>query len=35
VDATDERERLARERSKLFDQETERYDRCRPTYPDV
>src|SRR3954454_8312130 len=26
---------LAHERSKLFDQEAERYDRCRPTYPDV
>jgi SAM-dependent methyltransferase len=26
---------LAYERSKLFDQEAERYDRCRPTYPDV
>ena len=26
---------LARERSKLFDQEAERYDRCRPTYPDA
>ena len=24
---------LARERSKLFDEEAERYDRCRPTYP--
>lgn len=24
---------LAYERSKLFDQEAERYDRCRPTYP--
>lgn len=26
---------LAHERSKLFDQEAERYDRCRPRYPDV
>jgi 2-polyprenyl-3-methyl-5-hydroxy-6-metoxy-1,4-benzoquinol methylase len=26
---------LAEERSKLFDQETERYDRCRPPYPDA
>jgi SAM-dependent methyltransferase len=26
---------LARERSKLFDEEAERYDRCRPTYPDA
>jgi SAM-dependent methyltransferase len=26
---------LAFERSKLFDQEAERYDRCRPTYPDA
>lgn len=26
---------LAYERSKLFDQEAERYDRCRPTYPDA
>jgi SAM-dependent methyltransferase len=26
---------LAYERSKLFDQEAERYDRSRPTYPDV
>jgi SAM-dependent methyltransferase len=25
--------RLAAERSKLFDQQAERYDRCRPTYP--
>ena len=25
--------RLAEERSRLFDQEAERYDRCRPTYP--
>jgi SAM-dependent methyltransferase len=27
--------RLAEERSWLFDQEAERYDRCRPTYPRV
>jgi hypothetical protein len=26
---------LAEERSKLFDQEAERYDRYRPRYPDV
>src|ERR1700687_5236523 len=26
---------LAYERSKLFDQEAERYDRCRPTYTDA
>ena len=26
---------LAQERSKLFDREAERYDRCRPTYPDA
>jgi SAM-dependent methyltransferase len=26
---------LARERSKLFDEQAERYDRCRPTYPDT
>jgi SAM-dependent methyltransferase len=26
---------LAQERSKLFDQEAECYDRCRPTYPDA
>lgn len=26
---------LAYERSKLFDQQAERYDRCRPTYPDA
>jgi SAM-dependent methyltransferase len=26
---------LARERSKLFDEEAECYDRCRPTYPDA
>ena len=27
--------RLAEERSRLFDQEAERYDRCRPSYPGV
>ncbi len=26
---------LAQERSRLFDQEAERYDRCRPTYPEA
>ena len=26
---------LARVRARLFDQEAERYDRCRPTYPDA
>ena len=26
---------LAQERSRLFDEQAERYDRCRPTYPDV
>src|SRR6266852_1811484 len=26
---------LAYERSKLFDREAERFDRCRPTYPDA
>jgi SAM-dependent methyltransferase len=26
--------RLAAERSRLFDQQAERYDRCRPSYPD-
>jgi SAM-dependent methyltransferase len=40
VDASDERDRLAarplaRERSRLFDQEAEAYDRFRPTYPDA
>ncbi len=29
----DVRRRLALERSRLFDQEAERYDRCRPGYP--
>lgn len=40
VDTTDERDRLAArplawERSRLFDQEAEAYDRFRPTYPDA
>jgi SAM-dependent methyltransferase len=40
VDTNDERDRqaalpLARERSTLFDQEAEAYDRFRPTYPDA
>jgi SAM-dependent methyltransferase len=40
VDASDERGRLAarplaQERSKLFDQQAEAYDRFRPTYPDA
>jgi SAM-dependent methyltransferase len=40
VDASDERDRLAarplaRERSGLFDQQAEAYDRFRPTYPDA
>lgn len=40
VDASDERDRLAarplaRERSRLFDQQAEAYDRFRPTYPDA
>ena len=35
VTAGDERRRRALERSRLFDQEAERYDRCRPRYPDV
>ena len=26
---------LAQERSRLFDEQAERYDRCRPTYPDA
>jgi 2-polyprenyl-3-methyl-5-hydroxy-6-metoxy-1,4-benzoquinol methylase len=33
--AGDERRRQAVARSRLFDQEAERYDRCRPRYPDV
>jgi SAM-dependent methyltransferase len=40
VSAGDGRERraarpLAQERSRLFDEQAERYDRCRPTYPDA
>jgi 2-polyprenyl-3-methyl-5-hydroxy-6-metoxy-1,4-benzoquinol methylase len=35
VTAGDELRRRAVERSRLFDQEAERYDRCRPTYPDA
>jgi SAM-dependent methyltransferase len=40
VDTNEERERLAarplaRERSRLFDQQAEAYDRFRPTYPDA
>jgi SAM-dependent methyltransferase len=40
VDTNDERDRLAarplaRERSRLFDQHAEAYDRFRPTYPDA
>jgi SAM-dependent methyltransferase len=33
--AGDERRRRTLERSRLFDQEAERYDRCRPRYPDI
>lgn len=33
--ARDELRRRALERSRLFDQEAERYDRCRPRYPDA
>jgi 2-polyprenyl-3-methyl-5-hydroxy-6-metoxy-1,4-benzoquinol methylase len=33
--AGDERRRRTLERSRLFEQEAERYDRCRPRYPDV
>ena len=33
--ARDARRRRALERSRLFDREAERYDRCRPTYPDA
>jgi len=33
--AGDERMRRVLERSRLFEQEAERYDRCRPRYPDV
>ena len=40
MDSNDERDRLAarplaRERSRLFDQQAEAYDRFRPTYPDA
>jgi SAM-dependent methyltransferase len=35
VTAGDEHRRRAVERSRLFDQEAERYDRCRPRYPEV
>ena len=35
VAAGDERRRWTLERSRLFDQEAERYDRCRPRYPDA
>ena len=35
VAAGDEHRRRTVERSRLFDQEAERYDRCRPRYPDV
>jgi SAM-dependent methyltransferase len=31
----DQHRRRAAERSRLFDQEAERYDRCRPRYPDT
>jgi SAM-dependent methyltransferase len=33
--ALDARRRWALDRSRLFDREAERYDRCRPTYPDA
>jgi 2-polyprenyl-3-methyl-5-hydroxy-6-metoxy-1,4-benzoquinol methylase len=33
--AGDEHRRRTLERSRLFDREAERYDRCRPRYPDV
>jgi SAM-dependent methyltransferase len=33
--AGDERRRRTLQRSQLFEQEAERYDRCRPRYPDV
>ena len=33
VAAGDERRRRTLERSRLFDQDAERYDRCRPRYP--
>jgi 2-polyprenyl-3-methyl-5-hydroxy-6-metoxy-1,4-benzoquinol methylase len=35
VAARDERRRRTVERSQLFDQQAERYVRCRPRYPDV
>jgi 2-polyprenyl-3-methyl-5-hydroxy-6-metoxy-1,4-benzoquinol methylase len=35
VAAGDERRRPALERSRLLDQQAERYNRCRPRYPDV
>ncbi len=35
VAAGDERLRRTLQRSKLFEQEADRYDRCRPRYPDV
>jgi len=35
VASADDSRRRAVERSQLFDQEAERYDRCRPAYPDV
>ena len=35
VAAGDDRRRRALERSRLFDQDAERYDRCRPRYPDA
>ena len=40
MDTNDERDRLAarplaQERSRLFDQQAEAYDRFRPTYPDA
>ncbi len=35
VAAGDERRRRTLERLRLFDQEAERYDRCRPRYPDA
>ena len=35
VTTGDQHRRRASERSRLFDQEAERYDRCRPRYPDT
>jgi SAM-dependent methyltransferase len=35
VAAGDDRRRRTLERSRLFDQDAERYDRCRPMYPDA